>query len=261
MTLKNLTLVISSLFLISCGSDGSGPKAQSTKAEKRGKQAIRAAGTAAEAAVTKPSGSTWGRVYLDESEQDYQTQATFQKQVELLLEPQFRADEVGDVSGVDDSTLPDDQKNDTGIAFWAKGLSFKDGFDPNRNDYPEAEDFIKTDADASLRLSIYRSLKSGGSGAIEEIPIHFNDEDHNVDSGGLIVSYILGNYIQVIFADVFGKVSISGRFDKSMFVGQVHFLTQKTDQENTGNLIEVTRDPELLGRFSVETCGFFTCTK
>jgi len=265
MTFKNLSLALCSLFLISCGSEDGGPKAQSTKAEKRGKQALRAAGTTAAENVNIPGDRTWGRVYLNDTDtysEFIQDQAKFQEQVYLLLEPQFAITRDYIVLGHDDSALPDNEKSETGIAFWGKGLTITGGLNPNRTDYPTQNNIFDPDT-AALRLSVFRGLEDSNNAGvlvIEEIPIHFNDGiDINVDSGKLVDSYISGNEVQLIFADAFGKISLHGNFDSQNFTGKVYFLTDAIDQDDTGTPVPVTRDPQLLGKFSVSTCGFFTC--
>jgi hypothetical protein len=261
MTFKNLSLALCSLFLISCGSGDSGPKAASSRAEKRGTQAVRAEGTPSKAGALKPGDRTWGRIFIDEGFQSG-GQVEFQEKVNLLLEPQFKADEVGEVIGLDDSQLSNNEKSETGIAFWGKGLTLTGGLDPNKTDYSE-QTGIFDESTASLRVSIFSKLidsANPGVSIIRETPIHFNDGiEPGVDSGKLVDSYIKNNEVQLIFADQYGKFSLHGTFNNNNFSGNVYFKTDKIDQDDSG-AVDVDRKPQYLGKFSVITCGFFTCT-
>jgi len=258
MTLKNLSFAFVTLFLISCGSDSAGPKALTKKVEKRGKTAVRPAGSLEAPETVKPQASSWGRVFIDDQTQSGQIE--FQQQVASLLEPQFSADEVGVVNGIDDSNLPEEQRALSGIAFWGKGLSLGGGgLDPDKS-YDEQVS-VFDESSASLRLSIYSAeiiSDTASEQKIQEIPLHFNDGSGE-DSGKLVDSIIIGKRVQLIFADAYGVVSLDGEFDSDNFQGKVYFKTNNLDTNNDGELEAVERNVELLGEFSVSTCGFFTC--
>lgn len=256
MNIRILVIALFSISLIHCGGGDNGVKARKTGgAELRGEQTATALTEAARAEREKPGESTWGRVYInDKFKMDETTvlddQNRFQQKIELFLAPQA-ADpeykfEIGQVSGAQDS-----QK--TGIAFWGRGFKVS-GQDFYVEDAAQYQNSQFDDAYAELRLNVYMDVNN----EVTEVPIHFKGSDDNL--GKLEKSYINGNYIQLIFSDEVGKVSLAGTINSSKYEGLVLFRNYKFDevaQQMTNEGVNTV----ILGRFSVDACGFFRCNK
>lgn len=255
MKIKVLIVSLASLFLISCGDSGKSGSSLSTNGnELRGKPQVNAQSTAEEEALS-PSGITRGRIVMD----DYwnnDTQASFDQHVKSFLSPQLKSTEVGIVSGSETNT-------ETGISFWGRGLKYKGGALNPLTVFPQ-EDAVFSEDEAELRISIFQKKDQGtddiSDDTIEEIAIHFNDSINGHNSGKLIDSVVSGKYVQLIFADSYGKVSLSGNFvndnGQDYYIGQVLFK----------NLVGYNKAPlttehqaEVLGRFKIRVCGMFVC--
>ncbi|MGH1469342.1 MAG: hypothetical protein ACRBBP_10800 [Bdellovibrionales bacterium] len=253
--LKLLILSLASLFLINCdGGGGSADKAVSTNGQElRGTPTVQAQ-SAAEIAAFSPTEVTWGRVSKDDTwGQD--TQVEFDAHLKSFLSPQMLESEIGTVSG-------EETNSETGIGFWGRNINYTVGaFTPGVNLAP-GEDVFNGDS-AELRISIYQKMNDG---SVQEVPVHFNDPLNGKMSGELVDSFVDGPYVQLIFADSYGKVSLSGFVETdptdgiAYYKGQVLFrnlLKKNADGTST----EVTHDAEVLGEFKIKACGFFSCSQ
>ncbi len=254
-TSRLLIISITSLFLINCGGNKGTYEAQLTNGlELRGTPVAQAQGTQEINAVS-PNKVTWGRIFID-SEWRQDTQADFYRHLKSFLSPQILESEVGEVSGNETSS-------ETGIAFWGQGIKYNQGLITPGGNLIDGENIFNPDT-AELRISIYQKK----NGSVQEIPIHFNDALNGKASGQLIDSLVRSsdNYVQLTFADSFGKISLSGFISSqdingiAYYEGQVLFrniLKKNID----GSFINVGHQPEVLGKFKVQVCGFFQCTR
>ncbi len=252
---KLLIVSLASLFLISCsGSGGSADKATSTNGQElRGKPTVQAQ-SAAEIAAVSPTGITWGRISKDDVFQQ-DTQIQFDAHLKSFLSPQMLESEIGMVSG-------DEGSSETGIGFWGKGIRYTAGILKPGVALAAGEDVFDGNT-AELRISIYQKIADG---SVQEVPVHFNDSLNGKSSGELVDSVVSGDYVQLIFADSFGKVSLSGviRTEASdgvaYYEGQVLFRNL-TRRNADGTSTAINHNAEVLGRFKVRACGFFTCSQ
>ncbi len=248
---KLLIVTLGSLFLMSCGSGADADKALGTDGvQARGKQIVNA--TANELEVVSPSGITWGRIFTD-TRWGGDNQELFKEKLVDFLSPQLKAENVGVVSG-------DLNNTETGVQFWGRGITLNTGADFSLSERPlRTEDAFKVET-AELRISIIH--KNPAAEDFEEIPIHFNSGLQE-SKGRLIYSEREGSYIQLIFADSFGKVSLSGILEEGISSDGVA-TTYYTGQLLYRNLKDingeaVSHEAKVLGQFKVKACGFFKC--
>lgn len=248
MKARILIITLSSLFLMSCGSDSGSKNKATGGTDSRGKPIVSAQTADERARLLRPDDATFGRVYIDDRfSTPAQTQDQFQIQVQSLLLASLSPAQIGTVDGSESSTS-------SGIDFWGQGITLNQGaFDPSTLvNFPQGREDVFNVTSAELRVGIYQQVASG----LQEVPLHFNDGTEN--SGSLVDSYVEGSFIQLIFSDEFGKFSLAGNVsrdaqDAYQYEGQVYFKNLKVGGVTTNE------DPQLLGRFSVSACGFFTC--
>lgn len=250
MKLSKLLITLASLFLISCGGSGSGAdKALSTDGvEARGRQ-LQNAATSAEVEALSPTGITWGRFSMDNRWQS-DTQLIFQTNLIDFLSPHIKASDVGTVSG-------DQTDVTTGISFWGRGLSLNDGssFDISKS-YTGASNVFNEET-SELRISIIQSHLTNG---IQEIPIHFNS-NLDKDKGQLIYSEISGNFVQLVFADSLGRLSLMGFIEQDSSTGITYYIGQVVYRNLLGiDGLTVDQEVKSLGMFQIKACGFFECS-
>ncbi len=252
--LRLLMILLASLCLISCGDNNkSVNKAQSTNGlELRGKPVVQAQGIKEINAVS-PNKVTWGRIFTS-LEWTQETHMDFKRHLKSFLSPQILESEVGQVSG-------DETNSETGIAFWGQGIKYNKGLITPGVGFVLEEHVFNADT-AELRISIYQKK----NGVVQEIPIHFNDALNGKKSGQLVDSIVEGNYVQLVFADSFGKVSLSGFINpkgengNAFYEGQIIFKNNLKKNAD-GSFLNVNHEPEVLGEFRVLACGFFECSK
>ena len=248
--MKNLNSILTTLFvsfiMVACGGEDGGQSARSHGGDPRGFRG------SFETSTNNGNGSgsfnnqnvSWGQIY------DYNhsnNAPDFQSRVEDFLSPQLDRDDVGDVNGTYGNT-------NTGIFFFGRDISFSSTPRLNGNNYERASN-VFNERSAELRIEV-EDLIDGERGVI---PIHFNED--GVDSGGLTASLVQDDFIQLVFEDEFGKVSIEGVvFEASsgeiLYQGDIWYKNLASLREGS-SLQRLNQDERFLGGFTIDACDFF----
>lgn len=187
---------------------------------------------------------SWGQIY------DYNhglNVANFQSRVEDFLSPQLDANQIGTVNGTFGNS-------NTGVFFYGRGISFSSTPSTNNEGFVARSNVFNKNT-SELRIEVEDNF----NGQKSVIPIHFNANQNN--KGGLTDSYVEGKFIQVVFEDQFGKVSLEGEIFKTqsgelLYLGNVNYRNLARLREG-GQVQTINESAKFLGGFSVNACRFF----
>jgi hypothetical protein len=236
---KILTSLILSVALFGCGGDEGGGRSART----HGGNSREFRGQIDNSGVSSNS-VAWGQIY--EYNHQYSV-PNFQERVEDFLNPQLDAEEIGSVSG-------DFGVTNTGIFFYGRGVRFSSQPQLDSNGYVRRTNIFNQNS-SELRIEIEDNF-NGQRGVI---PIHFNENGSG--PGGLTASLVDRNFIQLVFEDEFGKVSLEGivqQFNNGevLYQGDVWYRSLARLREG-GQIENLNQSERFLGGFTVNACNFF----
>ena len=242
--MKNLNAVLVSVFLplLMIGCEGNGRNG-GKKVRNHGGISRELRGNI-ETSAANQENIAWGQIY------DYNhtySVPSFQERVEDFLSPQLDADEIGEVNGNFGSI-------DTGIFFFGRGIKFSSQPQKDNNGYVREINVFST---SSSELRIEVEDRYNGDRSI--IPLHFNENGNG--PGGLTGSLVSGEFIQLIFEDEFGKVSLEGvikQFSNGdvLYQGDVWYKNLARIREGQSLQI-LSQNERFLGGFTINACNFF----
>ena len=243
--MKNLNVTLTTLFMsfamMACGGGDGGQSARNHGGDPRG---FRGSPETSTNGGLNNQNVSWGQIY------DYNQNFSapdFQSRVEDFLSPQLDRQDIGEVSGTYGNT-------NTGIFFYGRNISFSSQPRLNGNNYERATD-VFGERSAELRIEVEDRI--GNDRGV--IPLHFNE--NGVESGGLTASLVQDDFIQLVFEDEFGKVSLEGVIFEAnngdiLYQGDVWYRNLAFLRE--GSSIErVSQNERFLGGFTIDACDFF----
>lgn len=208
------------------------------------------------------SRDAYGNIYAYTQPGDSYQQNLFQSAAKDFLYPIIDSKDLGEISG-------NLYSNTTGINFYGKGIKLNPGKEralDQLSAYGVTQVNISGDTNifdtrtSELRIEVHDSFVD--SDVITIIPIHFNDNTTNKETGGLVYSSIENNgKIRLLFEDDLGAVMFEGSIYGESFEGDFYFRNYfKVRVDSNGNTTRPERingEALKLGNFIVPACDFF----
>jgi len=250
--MKNLKLIFTPVLFVlalSACSDDSG--SGGTDARSHGGNAREFRGDADLTQVNTNSASiAWGQIADFNSNS---SSISFQSRIEDFLSPQLDSDEIGTVTSSFGSS-------GAGVYFYGDGISFVRTPSVDTDGFFQEQQNVFNSNTAELRIEVEDLI----NGERSVIPVHFNENGNGI---GALTGSLLGrtndnfNFIQLVFEDEFGKVSLAGVLNEASngeiyYVGNVTYRNLSRLREG-GTLQTVNESEKYLSDFSVNACEFF----
>lgn len=246
--MKNLNGILTILFLsftmMACGGgDSGGQSARSHGGDSRGFRGSENFSNSSNGGFNSQNIS-WGQIY--EYNHTFSV-PEFQERAEDFLSPQLDPRDIGSINSTYNNT-------NTGIFFFGRGISFRSQPRLNGNNYERATD-VFSERSAELRIEVEDNLDNQRG----VIPIHFNEDGNG--PGGLTASLVQDDFIQLVFEDELGKVSLEGVVFEAtngeiLYQGDVWYRNLAILREGS-SIQSVSQSERFLGGFTVDACEFF----